>query len=35
MFKSCGRKEVGYGNLFNGCGSLNVHYNNQVGIKWI
>lgn len=35
MFKGCRRKEVGYGKLFIGRGSLNVHYNNQVGVEQI
>jgi hypothetical protein len=33
MFKGCEKKDVGCNKFFNGCGSLNVHYNKFKLIK--
>jgi len=35
MFEGCEKKDVGYSKFFNGHGSLNVHYYNQVGVEKI
>jgi hypothetical protein len=35
MFEGCERKDVGYNKFFNGHGSLNIHYYNQIGVEQI